>query len=605
MEKICSIAGCQTLAEIICQCKQEIFCDYHTSSHVTTEGNHSIQRLRVEIPPGKKSKLLKHLKKYSLMIQETRSKLRENGKRIINKIYQDINNCDKKLQILQEQVFNHIIHYSKVIKIMKSSDNYMDKLLLSSKENIKNESFTWTIPSVDSSIKTFDEFFTLKGEAIPFSYYSSEKRNKLLSTLKSVNNKIALHMLAQETIKSDSESQKILLDIIKNSANKKEYESIAWKAFTILSKIAYNFSGLNLQGINIQNAEMIGGKFIDTDFRNANFKQVKINYQVFSEAVINIHVLKGIEMGKNNFEGHRKNISCMKFSQDGRILVTGSEDLTIRVWDLKTGHCYIILEGHVDLIFSLDISSNSSEIISGGKEGVVKLWDTTTGTCQGNYRINTDGIVSTVTCISFANEYIIATSMNREILGWSKDGSLIFNCLIANAIFSLALPLLPNPDNSWNIFVGTRQGELILFKSNNSNKPYWIQKNSHTQTISSISVSENSKHLITAGVDDKIRIWKQSVSRLFNQQNYIMVKEITAGCWGFLYSKMFSGSEMLAVKGQQTIKLFNRKTLNLIGSLEREKEILSMDILSDGSMIAYSEGSVVIFKKTSELLKFN
>lgn len=607
MEKICSIAGCQTLAEVICQCKQEIFCDFHTSSHVITEGNHSVQRLRSDIPSQNKSTLLNNLKNYSFMIQEARCKLKENAKTIINKIYQDINNCDKKLQILQEQVLNHIIHYSKATKILKSSDNYMDKLLLNSKDNIENEVFTWTIPSIDCSIKTFDEFFTLKGESIPLTFYSSEKHIRLLSTLKSVNNKIALHMLAQEKIKSDPEAQEILLDIVKNSANKKEYESVAWKAFTILSKIAYNFNGLNLQGVNIQNAEMTGGRFVDTDFRNANLKQVKINYQIFNAAIVNFQVIKGIEIGKSSFEGHRKEILCMKFSQDGRILVTGSEDLTLRVWDLKSGHCYVILEGHVDLIFSLDISYDSSEIISGGREGIVKLWDTTTGTCLHNYRRYTDGSISPLTCVNFANKlFIIATSIDHEILGWSKDGSLVFNYQLSNAIFALALPSLPNPDKSWNIFVGTRQGELILFKTN-SNKPLWTQKDSHTQTVSSISVSGHSKLLITAGIDDRIRIWKQSksVSRLFSQNGYWMAKEINASCGGILYAKMFSCSQMLVVKGRNLIKVFNRKTLDLIGTFERESEISAMDIMSDGSMIAYSEGQVVLFKKTSEILKFN
>ena len=128
-----------------------------------------------------------------------------------------------------------------------------------------------------------------------------------------------------------------------------------------------------MSGININNAEITGGKFINTNFQNSDFSQVKYNISVLGQAILNFQVLKSIERGKRQLNGHKEPITCLKISYDGRILVSGSEDCTLRVWELKTGHCYIILEGHTEIVLAVDISEDSSEIVSGGKDGVVRL----------------------------------------------------------------------------------------------------------------------------------------------------------------------------------------------------------------------------------------
>ena len=35
-------------------------------------------------------------------------------------------------------------------------------------------------------------------------------------------------------------------------------------------------------------------------------------------------------------EAHRRDVDCVDFSQDGRILVTGGEDQVIRLWHVET-----------------------------------------------------------------------------------------------------------------------------------------------------------------------------------------------------------------------------------------------------------------------------
>lgn len=323
---------------------------------------------------------------------------------------------------------------------------------------------------------------------------------------------------------------------------------------------------MDLQRINIQNAELTGGKFIDTDFRDANFKQVKINFPVLSTAVINFDVLKSIEYGKSHFEGHKKIISCMKFSSDGKLLVTGSDDFTLRLWEIKSGHCLTIFQGHEDFIFSIDISKDPIEIVSGGKEGIIKLWDLMTGDCIKDYKQDSTKKASPISYVCLIqNNTIVASNFDKEILIWSKDG-ILFNSFTYIATFVSLFPFnLPKANNNFRFFAGTCNGDLAMYKTK-SKKPKFIEKNYHIGAVSSISISDNAKTFVTVGIDDYIRVWKtiKPATRFFSQTMHTKVREVKTNSNGLFFVKLFSNSRMIATRGLHSIKIYNLKTLNLI-----------------------------------------
>lgn len=68
-------------------------------------------------------------------------------------------------------------------------------------------------------------------------------------------------------------------------------------------------------------------------------------------------------------------------SADGRILVSGGEDMYVRVWDLGE-RCQIAqFAGHEGIILAADISSDGSHIYTGSQDGTLKIWETASGTC--------------------------------------------------------------------------------------------------------------------------------------------------------------------------------------------------------------------------------
>jgi WD40 repeat protein len=76
-------------------------------------------------------------------------------------------------------------------------------------------------------------------------------------------------------------------------------------------------------------------------------------------------------------EGHWSWVYALCLLSDGR-LASGSEDRTIRVWDLKTGTESVLLEGHTDSVNALCMLPDG-QLASGASDNVIQLWDVTTG----------------------------------------------------------------------------------------------------------------------------------------------------------------------------------------------------------------------------------
>lgn len=92
--------------------------------------------------------------------------------------------------------------------------------------------------------------------------------------------------------------------------------------------------------------------------------------------------------------GHTKWIRCLRMAGD--IVVTGSDDWTVRVWSLSTGACDSVLTCHAAAITSVEYCAADKGIVTGSADGMVRMWERDEGTlrCTKNVGIHSASILS-------------------------------------------------------------------------------------------------------------------------------------------------------------------------------------------------------------------
>ena len=79
------------------------------------------------------------------------------------------------------------------------------------------------------------------------------------------------------------------------------------------------------------------------------------------------------------FTGHSDYVNSVAFSPDGRYALSGSADTTIRLWDISTGEEVRTFTGHAKQISSLAFTADGQFFLSGSDDSTMRLWEVATG----------------------------------------------------------------------------------------------------------------------------------------------------------------------------------------------------------------------------------
>jgi serine/threonine protein kinase len=86
-------------------------------------------------------------------------------------------------------------------------------------------------------------------------------------------------------------------------------------------------------------------------------------------------VVKGVWREVVTLRGHGGPVWSVTFSPDGKFLASGSDDTTVKVWDVGSWREVATLRGHQGWVFSVSFSPDGKFLASGDLDNTVKVWD--------------------------------------------------------------------------------------------------------------------------------------------------------------------------------------------------------------------------------------
>ncbi|EIM21398.1 WD40 repeat-like protein [Wallemia mellicola CBS 633.66] len=194
----------------------------------------------------------------------------------------------------------------------------------------------------------------------------------------------------------------------------------------------------------------------------------------------------------HTLSGHTSTIRCVKVVPGKPIAVSGSRDATLRVWNIENGNLIHVLQGHQHSVRSIDVSGD--KIVSGSYDCTSKLWDLNTGECLHTF----EGHAHQIYSIAFNGELIATGSMDNTVRIWSASQR---KCLAMLQGHTALIGTLQLTDNI--LVTGGSDGRVIVFNLDNYECLHRID--AHSNSVTSLQFDE--RFIVSAGNDGRIKLW--------------------------------------------------------------------------------------------------
>ncbi len=298
---------------------------------------------------------------------------------------------------------------------------------------------------------------------------------------------------------------------------------------------------------------------------------------------------------------HREEIVALAFSPDGKMLLSGSKDGTIRAWDTNTGQQQYICPGHVSDVIDIAVSAEGNTLISvhHDEEMLIK-WDINTGHPFSSSLLSP---ARPRTVSQDANKFVVS-KLGHKIQLWDTDKVRQRYNLNGHGYPSEYLSLVSafSPDEKmvavttseyqigtihlWDIAKPSKTLLDRIFNPKSIQPIHTFQGNQ--QKVKALAFSPNSKTLASCGDGLEINLWStETGNKLFT----------LTGDRSSIYNLSFSpDGNMLASAGNSTVYLWDLtdlKTANLVRKINTPSTYPDILFSPDGrTLVSEGRGSI-------------
>jgi len=136
-----------------------------------------------------------------------------------------------------------------------------------------------------------------------------------------------------------------------------------------------------------------------------------------SGEIITLDGITGIQTAI--LSGHTDYVKSLVFFPDGTLLVSGSYDKTIKLWDVQTGGIVKTFHGHTNYVHSVSVSADCTLVASGSDDYTICLWNVQAEECH--HVIEQQNPVVHVRFSPTDPQHLLSVS-NDEVWHWNING---------------------------------------------------------------------------------------------------------------------------------------------------------------------------------------
>jgi WD40 repeat protein len=261
-------------------------------------------------------------------------------------------------------------------------------------------------------------------------------------------------------------------------------------------------------------------------------------------------------------EGHRGRVHAVAVL-DGRRVVSGSGDRTLRVWNLESGETLQILEGHTSGVNAVTVL-DGGRVLSGSDDGTLRVWDLKSGETLQILEGHTSG-VNAVTVLG--GRRAISGSSDRTLRVWDLESGQTLQTLEGHTGWVSALAML----DGRHVVSGSSDGTLRVWDLESGETLQTLQ--GHKSGVTAVTVLDGYRAVSVSGYGT-LRVWD-----LESAQTLQTLEGHTAGASAVA---MLGG--VRAVSGSQdgTLRVWDLESGQTLQTLEGHTAMVSTVTVFDG-----------------------
>lgn len=273
-------------------------------------------------------------------------------------------------------------------------------------------------------------------------------------------------------------------------------------------------------------------------------------------------------------KGHTDSVSTICLSADSSLCVSGSEDATLKLWEIKTGDCLCTCEGHTGAVYSACMTKNMQHILSGSGDAGIFLWSAASGRCLQAFKGHEGSVLSV--CLSPDDQCVYSGSEDATIRLWDIATGQCLRVVRGHAY--AVTSLCASPD-----------GRLLLSGSRDTTIRLWGIETGRclrifedrSSPVRSVCFSPDSRCALSGGDDSRLRLWDIETGRCLRTFKGHADK-ITSACFSHDSRFAFSGSE------DKTIRLWDVESGTCLRIIEGHAYAITSIGLSCNDHVVFS-----------------
>jgi WD40 repeat protein/DNA-directed RNA polymerase subunit RPC12/RpoP len=206
---------------------------------------------------------------------------------------------------------------------------------------------------------------------------------------------------------------------------------------------------------------------------------------------------------QHKLTGHNDWVRDVVVSPDGRWIASGSDDQTVKTWDLKTGECTATLNGQSGGVISVAVTPDATRVLSASIDGYVTVWDANSGRELGNLKGHTSQVWSVVALRD--NIHALSGGFDRTIRLWdiaTQTCRMTIECGPSDEDLVYGLDVTPAGNR---VMSGHKDGSLRLW--NLETGECLANLKGHSKFVRGVKVSQDGQFAVSGSDDHTVKIW--------------------------------------------------------------------------------------------------